>query len=183
MFSLSQPKPAAAPQVAPTLLLAGLTPACEAIAQDAVKQHKHVALTTVAALETQQLDHSAEEAALDEVKETLDKYDEEHPHTGPLHVYLLDGAGAAVMDQEGQDTPLKALVNAALSDPRRTIAALMPEDVNYKQTDDIAPSQLLRQLADTILSTESVVTLVGKAAFEAFVADPEGYLAQLKNKQ
>ena len=165
-------------KIAPTVLLAALHPCMESIAEEAAAQHAHVAVTkTAPALETQQLDNSAEEAAIDEVRDTLDKFDAEHPHTGPLHVYLLDGQSAALMDQENGDTPVKALVNAAMRDPRRTIAALMPQDETYKVADDISPSTLLRQLANTILSTEGITVLVGKAAFESFIKDPDAYLA------
>jgi hypothetical protein len=166
-----------------TIVLAALTPAMESFAGDIIKTHPHVAVAkTVAALETQQLDHSAELAAIDEVKDTLDKYDEEHPHTGPLHVYLLDGQGKAVMDQEGEETPLKALVNAALRDKRRVVAALMPQDVNYKEVGDIPPAQLLRQLADTVLAMESIPVIVGKAAFEAFLANPESVVPAVEDQ-
>jgi hypothetical protein len=189
MFQLRPQTPALPPKkqaVPTTIVLAAMTPAMESLALAVAKEHPHVVVATAdkhytytpigkdgVALETQQLDHSAELAAIDEVKETLDKYDEEHPHTGPLHVYLLDGQGKAVMDQEGEQTPLKALVNAALRDKRRVVAALMPQDVNYKEVGDIPPAMLLRQLADTVLAQESIPVLVGKAAFEAFVAAPE----------
>lgn len=176
MFQLQQKQPKApAPKaaVAHTVILAAFTPSMESLAADVIKSHPHVGVAkNVAALETQQLDHSAEIAAMDDIKDTLDKYDEDHPHTGPLHVYLLDGQGAALMDQENGDTPLRALVNAALKDKRKLVAALLPEDHSVSQVEDLNPSTLLRQLADTILSTESITVLVGKAAFEAFVTNP-----------
>jgi len=172
MFTLRQPSVSPATPSSPTIVLAGLTPVTEALAQSLAKRYTHVTTATAVALETQQLDHSAELAAEEEVKDTVDKYDADHPHTGPLQVYLLDGQGAAVMDQASEDTPLQALVNAVIRNPRRTVAALMPEDENIKAIEDIPPSLILRQLADTILTTEGITTLVGKEAFEAFVKDP-----------
>jgi hypothetical protein len=194
MFTLSPPgiqahsptKPAA-----PTLLVTGLTPSTESLATHLARRYEHIGVESYqdviasqqaalkSSLETQQLDHSAQKAALDEVQETIDKYDEDHPHTGPLHVYLLDGQGKALMDQETEDSPLKALVNAAMRDPRRTVACLMPEDATYKEADDISPSTLLRQLADTILSTEGVTILVGKEACESFLQDPSALVFKL----
>lgn len=186
MFQLASKNPPVASEapVAKTVVLAAFTPAMESLADSLAQTYPHVAVAkTVAALETQQLDHSAQMAAIDDIKDTIDKYDEDHPHTGPLHVYLLDGRGAALMDQEDGDTPVRALVNAAMRDKRKIVAALMPEDVKYKSSDDIMPSTLLRQLADTILSTENITVLVGKEAFESFLANPEIVLAPSQEAQ
>lgn len=122
-------------------------------------------------MESQQLDNSAQQAAVDQVLDTLDKYDEDHPHTGSMHVYLLDGQGLSAGDPQGEGT-LHALVSAALNDPRRTVAALVPEDASVSKIEDLAPSTLLRQLAETVLSTEGITILVGREALETFLANP-----------
>lgn len=141
---------------------------------DTVKTaNPHIAFGTPA-VESQQLDNSKRTAELDEMRDTLSKYDEEHPHTGPLHVYLLDGVGVATMDQDAQSS-LRALVSHVLNCPHRTVAALLPEDSRVAKLEEISPSTMLRQLADTVLSTEGLTVLVGKQAFESFLANPEAH--------
>jgi hypothetical protein len=173
MFQLTPKRaPVAQPAapVATTVVLHGLSPSMESLIADLpyVKSAQAYDL----ALETQQLDHSAQQAALDEVNDTLDKYDEDHPRTGPLHVYLLGNPSAANFDQDNETTPMKALVNAALRDKTNVVAALLPEDETVFKVADIPTSLTLRQLADTVLATESIPVLVGKAALESFLKDP-----------
>jgi hypothetical protein len=153
-----------------TIVFHGLIAGLESL----IQQNPHMATeaTYQAALESQQLDHSAQQAAEEEVADTLDKYATDHPRTGPLHVYLLGNPGAASFDQDNETTPMKALVNAALRSKSKMVAALMPEDETVFQVADIPQSLTLRQLADTVLAQESIPVIVGKAAFEAFMEDP-----------
>lgn len=165
--------PVKAPAIEPvqtTIVLHGLTAGLESL----VQAYPHVASAKAyqATMESQQLDHSAAMAAEEEVADTLDKYASDHPRTGPLHVYVLGNPGAASFDQDNETTPMKALVNAALRNKSKVVAALMPEDASVFQIADIPPSLSLRQLADTVLTQESIPTLVGKAAFESFIKDP-----------
>lgn len=185
MFQMTPKHPSFVPAetVAPvrtTLVLHGLTADLESL----VKTHPYAATAQAyqAALESQQLDHSAQQAAEDEVEDTLDKYASDHPRTGPMHVYLLGNPGAASFDQDHETTPMKALVNAALRNKSKLVAALMPEDETVFQIADIPLSLTLRQLADTVLAQESIPVLVGKAAFESFIQDPAAYLRRLERR-
>lgn len=169
MFTKKTHHPAAI--VPTTVVLSAFAPSQESYLAELPTRFPGVEVIAGAALESQQLDHSAQQAALDKVIDTLDKYDEDHPHTGPMHIYLLDGQGLAGGDPQGEGT-LRALVNSAMNQPYRTVAALMPEDRTITKAEELAPSTLLRQLADSVLSTEGVTILVGAAALEAFLVNP-----------
>lgn len=170
MFSKKYTPVAAAP-VPTTVKVLAFAPSLESYLSDLSTRFPGVAVGTGPSLESQQLDNSAQQAAVDQVLDTLDKYDEDHPHTGPVHVYLLDGQGLSAGDPQGEGT-LHALVNAALNTPHRTVAALIPEDATVRRVEDLEPSTLLRQLAESVLSTEGVTLLVGREALEAFLANP-----------
>lgn len=176
MFSMT-PKyaaPVKTPDDAPirtTIVFHGLTPGLESLLQS----HPHTASVEAyqLALESEQLDHSAQLAAELEVQDTLNKYASDHPHSGPMHVYLLGDPSAPSYDRENETTPMKALVNAALRNKSKIVAALLPEDETVSKVADIPNTLSLRQLADTVLAQESVPVIVGKAAFEAFLKDPD----------
>jgi hypothetical protein len=142
-------------------------------------EYPHVQFGLAPALETQQLDNSAAKAAEEEAEETIAKYAADHPHTGPLAVFMLDGKGAGSMDEEG-DGAMRAMISSALLNPLRTVACLIPEDVKVTTPDDISPATMLRQMVDTVLSTEGITVIVGRAATESFLADPDGYMDGLR---
>lgn len=118
------------------------------------------------ALESQQQDEAAKQAALDEVKQTIAQYDKDHPATGPLHVYLMDGKVAASTDDDGS-AMMRALVSRALTAPSRTVAALLPEDTSCTSVDDLSPGSMLGALAATVLAVEGLTLVVGQAALES----------------
>lgn len=80
-----------------------------------------------ASMETQQLQVAQRQAMIEGVKNQLAEYADKHPATGPVHIYLLDGKALASGDPDAQAT-LNALASSALADPKRTVAALLPED-------------------------------------------------------
>ena len=125
-----------------------------------------------AGLETQQLDNSEREAMIDRIKSTINDYDNKHPHTGPTHIYLLDGHGMGNAD----DGVVNALIASSLRNPSQTLAALIPENVNYTRPDDLSPASMLRQLADQVLASEGVRCVVGRKALEAFLEGDEQYV-------
>jgi hypothetical protein len=120
-------------------------------------------------METQQLDNSEKQAALDGIKETIVDYDNKHPHTGPTNVYLLDGRGMGNAD----DSVVNGLIAASLRNPSNTLAALIPEDVRVAKPDDLSPSSMLKQLADSVLSSDGVRCVIGRHALEAFLKGDE----------
>lgn len=171
-------KPAVASVEAVSLVLTSFTPAMEEAAKEYASRYSHVAalpFSPKAAVESQELDHSAELAALDEVRDTIDKFNEEHPYTGASQVYMLDGEQTAYMDPEGNQTAMRALVTAALNNKSKVIAALLPTDTKVSHLGQIPMALTLRQLGESMVSMENVTVLVGKAAFESFLKDPEGY--------
>lgn len=129
-------------------------------------------------LETQQLDNSEKMAVMDRIKETINNYDNKHPHTGPTHIYLLDGRGMGNAD----DGVVDALITSSLRNPGSTLAALIPEDTRYSKPDDLSPSTMLRQLADRVLASEGVRCVVGKAALEAFLQGDDHFVHTGKKK-
>ncbi len=155
----------------PSMTLAITAPHLSGLVADLQSRMPHIAFVQTAALESQQQDAADRQAAIDSVEKTIDEYDNEHPHTGPLHVYMLDGKGAVGMDDESESA-LRALMHSAINSPTRTIAALMPEDNTVTKKEDLSMSTMLRQLADSVLSTEGVTLLVGKAALEAYLENP-----------
>lgn len=123
-------------------------------------------------LETQQLDNSEREAMMDRIKSTINDYDNKHPHTGPTHIYLLDGRGLGNAD----DGVVNALISSSLRNPSHTLAALIPENTSYASPDDLSPSSMLKQLANRVLASEGVRCVVGKRALEAFLDGDEQYV-------
>lgn len=153
--------------------------ALESFVEDMRKHFPQLSITQGnPSLETQQLDNSRarqeEEAIVDVVQK---HHDHEKPITGPVQIFLLDNKGVVSNDDGAESTTLKALINATLSDPTRTVAALMPESTHVNHPDDLAPNTLLRQIAGTVLSTEGVTTLVGLEALSAFLRNPQSHMA------
>lgn len=124
------------------------------------------------AMETQQLDNSEQEAIMDRIKSTINDYDNKHPHTGPTHVYLLDGHGMGNAD----DGVVTALIASSIRNPDHTLAALIPENTSYTKPDDLSPSSMLRQLANRVLDTDGVRCVIGRHALEAFLAGDESFV-------
>lgn len=182
MFTYTKANQAAVATVeAVSLVLTPFTPAMEEAAKEYASRYPHVVALPLApkvAVESQELDHSAELAALDEVRDTIDKFNEEHPYTGASQVYMMDGEQTAYMDPEGNQTAMRALVTAALNNKAKVVAALLPTDTRVSHLGHIPAAFALRQLAESMVSMENVTLLVGKAAFESFLKDPEGYLPE-----
>lgn len=163
MFGKAAPGPIIATQHIVTL-----APSNESYVDSLRAQFPEYSFGAQPAVESQQLDASEKQAAIDDMQNTLDGYLKSHPHTGPMNVYLLDGKGVAGMDEQNEG-PLRAVVAQVIADPSHTVAALLPEDQSITKAEDLSPSSMLRALAETVLSVESATLLIGREALESYL--------------
>lgn len=91
-----------------------------------------------AALESQQLDQKKRDEMLTDVQDKINQMFTGAKKTGPVQVFLLDGKGLAAGNSTSQAT-MHALAHAVLTDPKKTLAAFLPETQGQDPADTEEP--------------------------------------------
>ena len=133
----------------------------EGLVEELKSQLTHLSLETVrtVSLETQQMDEAAKEEALKDIRRELMESLKGERTTGPLQIFLLDGAGVAGAQAESEAT-LRALAKAAINDPSNVIAAFIPnQDGIDERLEGLEISDATRLTVRHFLDTAGIKTV------------------------